>query len=54
MLDGHKGRLFKLYLSFLPLHILTVLSLGVAGLWVSCYSHAAEAAFYRDFTLHLS
>lgn len=54
MLDGHKGRLFKLYLSFLPLHILTVLSLGVAGLWVSSYSHAAEAAFYRDFTLHLS
>ena len=54
MLDGHKGRLFKLYLSFLPLHILTILSLGVAGLWVSSYSHAAEAAFYRDFTLHLS
>lgn len=54
MLNGHKGRLFKLYLSFLPVHILTVLSLGVAGLWVSSYSHAAEAAFYKDLTLHLS
>ena len=48
LIRGHSLRLFRLYLSFLPLHLLGVLSLGIAGLWVSSYSHAAEAAFYRD------
>ena len=48
MLRGHQMRLFKLYLSLLPMYGLSVLSFGVAGLWVTCYSHAAEAAFYRD------
>ena len=50
MMQGHRMRLFKLYLSFLPLYLLGVLSFGVARLWVSCYSHSAEAAFYRDLT----
>lgn len=48
MLRGHQMRLFRLYLSFLPMYVLVVLSLGVAGLWVTGYTHAAEAAFYRD------
>ena len=48
LLQGHLLRLFGLYLSFLPLYFLSVPSLGVAGLWVSSYTHAAEAAFYKD------
>lgn len=53
MIRGHRIRLFRLYLSFLPLHILTIISMGVAGLWVSCYSQAAEAAFYRDLIMKI-
>ena len=41
-------RLLKLYLSFIPLYFLGVLSFGVAGMWVISYSKAAVAAFYRD------
>lgn len=48
LMKGHLGRLFGLYFSFIPLYFLSFLSLGVAGLWVSSYSHAAEAAFYKD------
>ncbi len=48
LMRGHFVRLFRLYLSFIPLHLLSILSLGIAGLWVSSYSHAAEAAFYKD------
>ena len=48
LISGHKMRLFRLCLSFLPLHLLTAISFGDAGLWVSSYFHAAEAAFYKD------
>lgn len=48
LIRGHLIRLFKLYLSFIPLYLLSVLSFGIAGLWVSSYTHAAEAAFYKD------
>lgn len=54
LIRGHFARLFILYLSFLPLHLLSILSLGVAGLWVSSYSHAAEAAFYKDLMANTS
>lgn len=53
MMQGHRMRLFRLYLSFLPMYALGVLSFGVARLWVSSYSHSAEAAFYRDLTAKL-
>lgn len=48
LMKGHLGRLYYLYLSFLPMYLLTLLSFGIAGLWVSSYTHAAEAAFYKD------
>ena len=48
MIKGHKMRLLKLYLSFIPLYFLGVLSFGIAGMWVISYSKAAVAAFYRD------
>ena len=54
MIRGHKARLFRLYLSFLPQYVLSVLSLGVAGLWVMSYTQAAAAAFYSDLTANLS
>lgn len=42
------GKLLKLYLSFVPMLLLGMLSLGIANLWVLCYLYAASAAFYRD------
>ena len=48
LMRGHLRRLYFLYLSFLPLYLLSLLSFGIAGLWVSSYTHAAEAAFYKD------
>lgn len=48
LMNGHLRRLYSLYLSFLPMYLLTLLSFGIAGLWVSSYTHAAEAAFYKD------
>ncbi len=48
LMRGNFSRLIKLYLSFLPLFFLSFLSFGIAGLWVNCYTHAAEAAFYKD------
>ena len=48
LMKGHLRRLYSLYISFLPMYLLTLLSFGIAGLWVSSYTHAAEAAFYKD------
>jgi uncharacterized membrane protein len=47
MIKGHKMHLLKLYLSFIPLYFLGVLSFGIDGMWVISYSKAAVAAFYR-------
>ena len=48
MMKGHKARLFRLYLSFVPLLLLGILSMGVANLWINSYLHASLAAFYKD------
>lgn len=48
LMRGHLKRLYYLYLSFIPMYILSLLSFGIAGLWVSSYTHATEAAFYKD------
>ena len=44
----HKGRLFYLYVSFLPLLLLGLLSWGLALLWVIPYMAATEAEFFLD------
>lgn len=44
----HKGRLFYLYVSFLPLMLLGLLSWGLALLWVLPYMAATEAEFFLD------
>ncbi len=48
IMDGNKGRLFILYLSFIPMLLLCVLSLGLATLWVVPYLNSAETNFYLD------
>ena len=48
MMDGHKGDLFILGLTFFGWHLLAGLSLGIGYLWLNPYMNAAYAAFYRD------
>lgn len=48
----HKGRLFYLYVSFLPLMLLGLLSCGLAMLWIIPYMAATEAEFYLDLIQH--
>lgn len=48
----HKGRLFYLYVSFLPLLLLGLLSWGLALLWVIPYMAATEAEFFLDLIRH--
>lgn len=48
MMQGHKMRLFMLYLSFLPYLLLVILTLGIASLFVSPYMEASKAEFYED------
>lgn len=52
LMVGNKGRLFYLYLSYLPLLLLGVLSCGIALLWVFPYLNATLAEFYMDVIKH--
>lgn len=48
LMDGHKGELFILDLSFIGWALLNLLTLGIGSLWLNPYTNAAYAAFYRD------
>ena len=48
LMDGHKGELFILGLTFIGWDFLAILSLGIGYLWLNPYKNAAYAAFYRD------
>lgn len=50
LMDGHKGELFVLGLSFFGWNLLCILTLGIASLWITPYLNAAYAAFYRELT----
>ena len=50
LMDGNKGRLFCLQLSFIGWRLLCVLTLGIGYLWIAPYQNAAEAAFYLEVT----
>ena len=50
MMDGHKLDCFLLGLSFIGWNLLSVLTLGILGLWIVPYQNAAYAAFYRDIS----
>ena len=45
---GAKGRLFVLYLSFIPMMLLAILSFGIGAIWVIPYQRSAEANFFLD------
>ena len=49
MMNGHKGELFVLYLSFIGWDLLTVLTLGILEIvYVAPYRAAAVAGFYES------
>lgn len=48
MMQGHKGRLFYITVSFLPFYLLVLLSFGLAMLWLYPYQNAVKANFYMD------
>lgn len=47
IMRGHRGRLFYIRLSFLPLILLGLLSI-IGTLWISPYMHMTMAVFYFD------
>ena len=50
LMDGHKGELFILHLTFIGWDLLAALTLNVGHLVLNPYKCAAEAAFYRKLT----
>ncbi|MCP3775256.1 DUF975 family protein [Paenibacillus sp. MZ04-78.2] len=48
MMNGHKSRLFMLYLSFIGWYLLGIISLLIGLLWVYPYIYASRAAFYQE------
>lgn len=48
MMDGHKGELFLLDLSFIGWNLLAALSLNLGNIALNPYKNAARAAFYRQ------
>lgn len=48
MMRGHRFELFCLNLSFIGWYLLSIFTLGIGTIFVSAYSTAAEAAFYRQ------
>lgn len=52
LMAGNKIRLFYIFLSFIPLLLLSVLSCGIALLWISPYMNATMAEFYMDIITH--
>ena len=50
MMDGHKGRLFVLGLTFIGWDLLAALTLNIGYIFLNPYKNAAYAAFYKDLT----
>jgi len=50
LMDGHKGELFMLGLTFFGWIILCVLTLGIGTFFLNPYMNAAYAAFYKNLT----
>lgn len=48
LMDGRKGDLFCLDLSFFGWALLTVLTAGIGALWLAPYMAVSRAAFYRS------
>ena len=52
LMDGHKGDLFILDLSFIGWGILAAITCNIGYLALNPYRNAAYAAFYKDLTAH--
>lgn len=50
IMDGHKGELFWLELTFIGWTFLAAFTLGIGLLWLNPYMNMAEAEFYLDLT----
>ena len=50
LMDGHKGRLFCLHLSFIGWILLSVLTAGVGLIFLAPYIKTAETGFYMERT----
>ena len=48
LVRGRMGRVFRVQLSFLPMELLGVISMGVADLWIMPYHYASLTVLYRD------
>lgn len=48
LMKGHKGRLFYIYVSFLPLILAAILSCGIGLLWLVPYMNATQTEFFLD------
>lgn len=48
LMNGYKGQLFWLDLSFLGWTILAIATFGIGFLWLNPYIHATNAAFYNN------
>lgn len=48
LMKGNKGRLFSIEISFLPLHILGICSIGIGYLWLTPYINMTRALFFLD------
>ena len=48
MMEGNRWRLFCLEISFIGWGFLSLLTLGIGGLWLTPYMEAAVASFYRE------
>ena len=49
---GQRGRIFRLWLGFLPLCLLGIGSFGVGFLWIRPYFHTAMGEVYLELTGH--
>ena len=48
LMDGHKGDLFVLDLTFIGWDLLAAITLNIGHLVLNPYKNAAHAAFYRE------
>lgn len=48
LMKGHRGRLLYLYLSFIGLQLLGIISFGIGSLWVEPYRSQTLANFYLN------
>jgi len=53
LMDGHKGRLFWLDLTFIGWYFVVAVTFGIAYLGVAPYISATKAAFYEDLQAHI-